>query len=58
MYMLSNVTAIAEAWAHLDHKSDKSPVCLCPLVHRGGVEEGDFSEACEDITILFSMPGF
>uniref|UniRef100_A0A673V2E3 Tubulin/FtsZ 2-layer sandwich domain-containing protein n=1 Tax=Suricata suricatta TaxID=37032 RepID=A0A673V2E3_SURSU len=40
--MLSNTTAIAEAWARLDHKVD--------LMY--GMEEGEFSEAHEDMAAL------
>ncbi|KAK7909604.1 hypothetical protein WMY93_014288 [Mugilogobius chulae] len=44
--MLSNTTAIAEAWARLDHKGP------CALVRGEGMEEGEFSEAREDMAAL------
>ena len=52
--MLSNTTTIAEAWAHLDHRFD----LMCAkhaFVHwyvGEGMREGEFSEACEDMTAL------
>ena len=52
--MLSNTTAIAEAWARLDHKFDLM-YAKRAFVHRHmgeGMEEGEFSEAHEDMTSL------
>ncbi|CAF90259.1 unnamed protein product [Tetraodon nigroviridis] len=43
--MLSNTSAIAEAWARLDHKFDLMYAKL-------GMEEGEFSEAREDVAAL------
>ncbi|KAJ8411871.1 hypothetical protein AAFF_G00155090 [Aldrovandia affinis] len=48
--MLSNTTAIAGAWARLDHKFDLM-YAKCAFVHwyvGEGMEEGEFSEARED----------
>ena len=45
--------AIAEDWARLDHKFGLM-YAKCAFVHwyvGEGMEEGDFSEACEDLTV-------
>ena len=54
MCMLSNTTTIAKAWACLDHKFDLM-YAKRAFVHGymgEGMEEGEFSEAHEDMTSL------
>lgn len=52
--MLSNTTAVAEAWALPDHRFDLMYANYA-FVHwqvGEGIEKGEFPEACEDMAAL------
>ncbi|XP_008583956.1 PREDICTED: tubulin alpha chain-like [Galeopterus variegatus] len=54
MCRLSNITAILEAWAQLDHKFALmfAKCAIVRLYVDEGMETGEFSEAGEDTTVL------
>lgn len=52
--MLSNTTAVVEAWVRLAHKFDLM-YAKCAFVHwfvGVGMEDGEFSFACENVAAL------